>query len=140
MNCRNIQALSMVRLLTETVWQYSFFYQIEDANFSLFCKISMNTTVEFDNICFFKDMDFNGHEFSEPFQTVALGLLSYLVVWIINHMITFLLYFPCPTSFFMALKGSFLKFTVKKQRDGIYILLRSKFQEPRCFGVIFRVF
>ena len=62
-------------------------------------------------------MDFNGHEFSEPFQTVALGLPSYLVVWIINHMITFLLYFPYPASFFMALKGSFLKFSENYNKE-----------------------
>ena len=43
----------LVRLLTETVLKYSTFrYQIEDTNFSLFFKISMNTTVEFGNILF----------------------------------------------------------------------------------------
>ena len=61
-----------VRLLTETVLQYSTFCcQIADNNFSLFRKISTNTTVEFGNRCFYKSMNFYGKNFAEPFQMVA---------------------------------------------------------------------
>ena len=63
----------------------------ERSDFSLFCKTSTSATVEFGNICFFKDMNF-----SELFQTLALLSL----VRIINHMIIFYSYFPCPSSFF----------------------------------------
>ena len=34
----------------------------------MFCKISMNATLEFGNRCFFKDMIFYGHEF---FRTIS---------------------------------------------------------------------
>ena len=47
--------------------------------------------------------------FSELFQTVVLGLLSSLVVRIINQILMFLSYFPFSSSFFMALRRSFLK-------------------------------
>ena len=52
--------------------------------------------------------------FSEPFQTVTLGLLSYLVVRIINQMITF----NVGQAFFMDLRNSFLKLSenYKKER------------------------
>ena len=54
----------LVRLLTETGLQYSTFCpQIEETNFSLFRKISMNATVEIENRCFLKNMKFSGHEF-----------------------------------------------------------------------------
>ena len=43
--------------------------------------------------------------FSEPFQTVTLGLLSYLVVRIINQMIIF----NVGQAFFTDLRNSFLK-------------------------------
>ena len=62
----------------------------ERSDFSLFCKTSTSATVEFGNICLFKDMNF-----SELFQTLALLSL----VRIINHMIIFYSYFPCPSSF-----------------------------------------
>ena len=92
----------LVRLLTETVLQYStFYYKIEETNLSLFRRISANAVAKFGNRSFFKDMNF-----SEPFQTVTLGLLSCLVVRIINHMIIYLSYFPNSSSFFMALKSS----------------------------------
>ena len=61
MNCRNItdMYLVLVRLLTETVLQYStFFYKIEETNFSMFRKISANAIAEFGNRSFFKDMNF----------------------------------------------------------------------------------
>ena len=66
MNCRNIihTHLVLVRLLTETGLQYSTLrYQIEEANFTLFRKISTNATVKFGNRCFFKEMGFYGHDF-----------------------------------------------------------------------------
>ena len=45
-----------------------FYYQTEETNFSFFCKVSTNGTVEFGNRCFFKDINFYGHEF---FRTVS---------------------------------------------------------------------
>ena len=90
----------LVRLLTETVLQYSTFcYKIEETNFSLFRTISANAIAKFGNRSFLKDMNF-----SEPFQTVPLGLLSCLVVRIINHMIIYLSYFPNSSSFFYGFK------------------------------------
>ena len=58
--------------------------------------------------------------FSEPLQTVALGLPLYLVVRIINYMIIFCHIFNLHQAFFMALKRAFLKFSEnykEKQRD-----------------------
>ena len=89
---------------TETVLQCSTFcYKLEETKFSLFHKISANAIVELGI----------RQSFSEPFETVALGLLSYLVVRTLNQMIIFLSDFPCPSSFFMALKSSFFKFSEK---------------------------
>ena len=48
-------------------------YQIEEINFSLFCKIPTNATVKFGNRCFFMDMKFGGYEF---FRTVSDSCLS----------------------------------------------------------------
>ena len=40
----------LVRLLTETVFKYStFYYKIEETNFSLFRKISANAVAKFGN-------------------------------------------------------------------------------------------
>ena len=51
----------LVRLLTETGFQYSTLcYQLEEANFSLF-RVSTNATVKFGDRCFFKEMGFYGH-------------------------------------------------------------------------------
>ena len=66
MNCRNIIYMHWVlaRLLTETGVQSStLYYQTEEANFSLFRKISTIVTVKFGNRCFlrkwvFTDMNF----------------------------------------------------------------------------------
>ena len=75
---------------TETVLQCSrFCYKLEETKFSLFHKISANAIVELGI----------RQSFSEPFETVALGLLSYLVVRTLNQMIIFLSDFPCPSSF-----------------------------------------
>ena len=52
--------------------------------------------------------------FSEPFQTVTLGLLSYLVVRIINQMITF----NVGQAFFMDLRNSFLKLSENYKKEG----------------------
>ena len=81
---------------------------------------------------FFKDMNF-----SKPFQTDALGLLSYPAVRIKNHMIIFLSYFPFPSRFFYGFEEklfwNFQKIAIKKQRDGVYIFLRHRSQELRQF-------
>ena len=58
--------------------------------------------------------------FSEPLQTVALGLPLYLVVRIINYMIIFCHIFNLHQAFFMALRRASLKFSEnykEKQRD-----------------------
>ena len=64
----------------------TFCNHLEETDFSLFRRISTNATVEFSN--FFKPMNF-----SELFEIVALGLLSYRVVRIKNRMIILLSYF-----------------------------------------------
>ena len=59
----------LVRLPTETRLQHSTFCCLtEETNFSLFCKIFTNATLEFGSRCFFKDMSFYRHEF---FRTVS---------------------------------------------------------------------
>ena len=74
----------------------TFCYQLEETNFSLFCKISTNAFVGFGNRCFFKNMLFKNR-----FRQLLQGfLLSYLVVEIINHMAVFLSYFPSSSSIF----------------------------------------
>ena len=86
-------------------------------NFSLFGKISTNATLKFRNRCFFKDMNF-----PELLHTVALELLSYLVI---NHMVIFLLYFP--SIYFLWLCGvAFLKFLENYKKEiawpGLYFV------------------
>ena len=113
--CRNIIYMHWVPLPKETRLQYSTFcYLIEETNFSLFCNIFTNATLEFGCRCFFNDMSFYGHEF---FKTVldSLGLISYLIVRIINDKIIFLLYFPLPSSFLMALRSSLFEIFRKLQ-------------------------
>ena len=62
---------------------------------------------------------------------------AHLVVGIINPMISFILYFPCPASFFLWLwevtSWNFQIITLKIQRDGVYILLHRKSQDLRRF-------
>ena len=74
-----------------------------------------------------KDMSFYRHEF----------LLSYLAVRITNHIIIFLSDFPFPSNYFYGFEKqliwNFQKFTIKKQRDGVYILLRHRLQVLRQF-------
>ena len=86
---------------------------------------------------FLRTLIFTDMNFSEPFQTIALGLLSYLVVRIINHMIVFRSYFPSPSSFFHGFEKQlflfFFKIMIKKQPDGVYILLRRRSQGLRRF-------
>ena len=77
--------------------KFNFLLSYKRRQFLLVCKISTNATTEFGNR-YFKDI-----HFLDPLQTVGLGLLSYLVVRIINHMVVFLPYFPFPSSFFMTL-------------------------------------
>ena len=76
---------------------------------------------------FLKDMNFYRHEF----------LLSYLAVRITNHIIIFLSDFPFPSNYFYGFEEqliwNFQKFTIKKQRDGVYILLRHRLQVLRQF-------
>ena len=76
---------------------------------------------------FLKDMNFYRHEF----------LLSYLAVRITNHIIIFLSDFPFPSNYFYGFEEqliwNFQKFTIKKQRDGVYILLRPRLQVLRQF-------
>ena len=75
----------------------------------LFWNISTNTVVEFGNRCFFKD-----------FQIVVLGLLSYLVVGIINPMIIFLSNFPFLSSFFYYFFiAIFLKFSENYNKETV---------------------
>ena len=87
----------------------------ERSDFSLFCKTSTSATVEFGNICFFKNMNF-----SESFQTLALLSL----VRIVNHMIISYSYFPCPSSFFdvhqaflIGLRSTFLKYSENYKKE-----------------------
>ena len=107
----------------------------------MLCKISTNATAEFNNRCIFKDMNFYGHEF---FRQLALGLLSYPVVRIINYMIFFLSKFPFPSSSFQGFEEQLFrnsrKSTRKKQRDGVYILLRCRSQDWDIFFEIFLIF
>ena len=57
-------------------------------------------------------------KFSKLFQRVALGLLSSLVVRIINFI--FLWYFPFPSNFFMTLASSFFEiFKTLQQRNSV---------------------
>ena len=65
---------------------------------------------EFGYRCFLRAWIFTDMNFPEPFQTIALGLLSHLVVRIINHMIVFPSYFPSPSTFFHALRVAFFNF------------------------------
>ena len=91
---------------TETVLQCSTFcYKLEETKFSLFHKISANAIVELGI----------RQSFSEPFETVALGLLSYLVVRILNQMIIFLSDFPCPSSFSYGFKEQLFEIFRKVQ-------------------------
>ena len=76
--------------------------------------------------------------FSEPFQTVTLRLLSYLVVRIINHMRIINhrshenhqshVPFPSKSSLWLwrVVFQNFQKITIKKQRVGVYIFLRRR--------------
>ena len=86
MNCRNItcmpadgnSAALFYFLLSKRIDRFLVVWQ----NIYEYCpKISLADA-------FFKDMNF-----SEPFQIVALGLLSYIAVRIKNHMLIFLSYF-----------------------------------------------
>ena len=55
-------------------------------------------------------------DFSEPFQTVALGLLSYMVGGIINYMIIFILFsFNFHKGFTMVLRRKFFEIFGKLQ-------------------------
>ena len=107
-------------------------------NFLLFGEISTKAVVEFGNGCFFKDMNF-----SESFQTFASGLLSYLVVRIINHMIVFLSDFPFPFQIFHFfgfeefLFRNFQKITIKKQHDGIYFCYAARYRNDIILGAFF---
>ena len=69
----------------------------------------------------------------EQFQTVGLGLLSYLVVKIINYM-TFFSYFPFPSSFFMALWSNLFEiFGKSKWKNNVMGSIFCYAQELRRF-------
>ena len=104
---RNISTNATVELDT-----YLFIYRIllQLANNQLYNYTHSHKTTKYFFQMFFKDMNF-----SKPFQTDALGLLSYPVVRIKNHMIIFLSYFPFPSRFFMALRRSFFEIFRKLQ-------------------------
>ena len=133
-----MQCTVLVQLLTELILQYSTFcYQIGETNFSFFHKISMNATVEFGNICFFKDMHFYGHEF---FRTVSDSCFKVTFIsdsenhkWHDN----FCSIFSMSVKFSLWLWGipfwNFQEITIKKPRDGFFILLRRRSQDLRHF-------
>ena len=141
MNCRNMICIHqvIVRLLTETGLQYStFYYHKEETNFSLFCKISTNANLEFGNRCFFKGMDFYAHKF---FITVSHSCFKFTFIsGSENHKS----HDNFPSTFSISIKlcyglrkrlfGNFQKMTIKKQHDGVYVLLRRSSREFRCFG------
>ena len=75
---------------------------------------------------------FTEMNFSKLFETVALGLLSYLVMRIINHVINFLSYFLFPWSFFMVWRSSFFDiFRKLQQRNDV---MGSIFFTPQVSG------
>ena len=93
-------------------------------------------TDAFLRIWFFTDMDF-----LESFQAVALGLLSYLVMRTINHTVIFLSYFLFSSSFFMALRRSFLRFLENYKKEtvwwGLYFVMPQPLEANTFLGVVF---
>ena len=75
-------------------------------------------------ILFLRTWIFADMNFSEPFQTVASELFSYLVVRIINQMIISLFRFPFPSSNFYGFEEylfwSLQKIKIKKEWWGLY--------------------
>ena len=86
-------------------------------------NITINATVEFGHK-FMRTWIFTGMNFSEPFQTVASELFSYLVVRIINQMIISVFHFLFPSSNFYGFEEylfwSLQKIKIKKEWWDIY--------------------
>lgn len=100
--------------MTETVLQYKrLLYQCFGKYLQIILRSS--STNAFWRTYIFKDMNF-----SEPFQTVILGLLSNLVVRIINKMIFFVSYFPFPSKFLWLWRNSFNEiFRIRRKKNSL---------------------
>ena len=93
--------------------------------------------VEFDNRCYFKHLNLYGHGF---FRTVSGSLFRVTFIPGSENRKSyefFFSYFRFLSSFFYGFEEwlfwNFLKVTMKKQHDRVYILLYRRSQELRCF-------